>query len=61
MSGENPENKFWSYKEVSNRYLVSVKTIRHWIKLGYFNIVRVGITKRISESSLLEFESTHKR
>ncbi len=47
---------FYSLPEVANRYDVSVRTVRRWIKNGELVAHRIGRQLRISAEDLRTFE-----
>ncbi len=47
---------FYSLPEVANRYDVSVRTVRRWIKNGELVAHRIGRQLRISAEDLKTFE-----
>jgi len=49
--------RFYTCKEVSERYGVTVPTVREWIKNNNLCAVISGKNYRIKESDLLNFES----
>lgn len=49
-------DKFYTCKEVAERYKVEVITVQEWIRLKKLSAIRIGNRYRIKESDLLEFE-----
>jgi len=49
------EEKYYSPREIANRYNVTSQAITKWIKQGKLKAVKVGSVWRIPESALEEF------
>lgn len=49
-------DKFYTCKEVAERYKVEVITVQEWIRQKKLSAIRIGNRYRIKESDLLEFE-----
>lgn len=49
------EGKYYSPREIANRYNVTPQAIIKWIKQGKLKAVKVGSVWRIPESALQEF------
>lgn len=49
-------DKFYTCKEVAERYKVEVITVQEWIRLKKLSAIRIGNRYRIKESDLLNFE-----
>lgn len=49
-------DKFYTCKEVAERYKVEVITVHEWIRQKKLSAIRIGNRYRIKESDLLEFE-----
>lgn len=49
-------DKFYTCKEVAERYKVEVITVQEWIRQKKLSAIRIGNRYRIKENDLLEFE-----
>lgn len=49
-------DKFYTCKEVAERYKVEVITVQEWIRLKKLSAIRIGNRYRIKESDLMKFE-----
>lgn len=48
--------KFYSCKQVADRYAVNIETVREWIKEKKLPAVKIGKFYRIKECDLIAFE-----
>lgn len=52
-------DKFYTCREVAERYKVKAFTVQEWIRSGKLSAILVGNRYRVSESDLKEFEKAN--
>ena len=49
--------KFYTCKDVADRYGVKVTTVWEWIRTGKLKAVHIGRNYRVTEEALMSFEA----
>lgn len=55
------QEKYWTPKEIAERFKLSEGAIRKFIRQGKLEAVRLGTSLRVSETALQEFIDSQKK
>ena len=56
MMQTDPEQPFYTVEQLAERWQLSVRTVRRFIKAGELSVHRIGTQIRIAASAVMQFE-----